>query len=265
MPPHPCAVIQDHFMAFTLSHPAAILPLHKLPGMALLPLVIGSMTPDLFGFLPYTLEQRLPHSHSPVGTVLIDLPLGLVILVLLRVFRSPLLRPLWQPHRTIIAAAMNNFYDRDRAWLIAIASLLVGSWTHIVWDRFTHDTNWTYRNLPVLYQPVFPDAPHELPIFHVLQYVTSAIGLALFGWYYLRALRRSQVAEVSAPATARSLQLLLLGVMVMAALAGLMRLLASDLAPLSIYIRISVVLKTAIMSFAVLYLLTGLTLRKTLA
>jgi Domain of unknown function (DUF4184) len=252
---------QFDIMAFTLAHPAAVLPFRHLSFLSLLPLVVGSMTPDLIGFLPYTLEHRLPHSHSPIGTVLIDLPVDYLILIVLLLFRKSLLQPLWEPHRSCIAAGMDDFFQRRRAWLIALPSLLIGSWTHILWDRFTHFTYWTYLNLPWLYRPLFPDATHELPLFHVLQYVTSIIGLLILGWYYLQHLQQQRRAH-PVSANSRFLHWLLLGIVMLAGVAGIARWLAGGMQDESIYSHLSLVTKTAIMSFTVLYLLSGLILAR---
>lgn len=248
-------------MAFTLAHPAAVIPLRKVRFMALLPLIIGSMTPDLIGFLPYAAERRLPHSHSPIGMVLIDLPTGYLLLFALLLFRNLLVRPLWEPHRTLVTECLNDFYTRPQRWRVALPSLLAGSLTHIVWDRFTHHTGWTYRNLPLLYQPLFPDTTHQLPLFHVLQYVTSVVGLAFLGWCYWQTLRRA--TPLHAASTAHH-QVRLLAVLAIAALLlGMARLWSGTLAYDSIYVQLSLVLKTAIISFSLLYFLYGLILWKT--
>lgn len=251
-------------MAFTLAHPAAVLPLRNLSWLSLVPLIVGSTTPDLVGFLPYRWEARLPHSHSPIGTVLIDLPLGYLLLIFLKLFKAALLEPLWQPHRQFIGAGLDAYFNRPRAALIALPSLLIGSWTHIVWDRFTHDTYWTHRNMPWLYQPLFPDAAHELPIFHFLQYTTSLLGLAMLFWVYWRELQRDgvQPAARTTMYEANVRLWLLVGIGTVAIAAGVTRWGLEDFAHESIYSRISLVLKTAIIVFAVLYLFCGLALSR---
>lgn len=231
--------------------------------MALLPLIIGSMTPDVIGFLPYALERHLPNSHSPIGTVLVDLPIGYLALLIVMLFRAALVRPLWEPHRSLIANNLNVYFVRPRCWLIALPSLLVGSWTHIVWDRFTHDTHWTYRNLPLLYQPLFPDAPHQLPIFHALQYITSAAGLIYIGFSYWQALQQTRASSIKPPAPALR-QKQLLGALAAISLAlGAARLLSIDFTYESVYMYLSLILKTAIIAFALLYFIYGLILSTT--
>jgi Domain of unknown function (DUF4184) len=251
-------------MAFTLAHPAAVLPLRKLPFVALVPLVIGSMTPDLIGFLPYQLERHLPHSHSPAGTVLIDLPLGYLLLMLLLWFRHALVQPLWEPHRELIARSLDEFFARPRRWLIAAPSLLIGSWTHIVWDRFTHESNWTYRNLPALYQPLFPDGSHQLPLYHFLQYGTSVAGLLYIGWQYWAAVKQAKADPAHIVSTGDRKLHLLLGLILAALAIGLVRLLVFSGGFGSIYVQLSLVLKTALICFALLYFSIGLILDQAL-
>jgi hypothetical protein len=64
---------------FTPSHVAAVLPFARTP---LVPsaLVIGSMGPDLFYYVPLPIERSFTHSLTGVFTV--DLVLGVVLFAL---------------------------------------------------------------------------------------------------------------------------------------------------------------------------------------
>ena len=68
-------------MPFTLSHPAAVLPLRtRAPALPFTALVIGSMTPDAEYYLPFEpFPRRLTHAFVGVPTV--DLVLGIAMLV----------------------------------------------------------------------------------------------------------------------------------------------------------------------------------------
>src|SRR6478735_3646973 len=65
-------------MPFTLSHPAAILPLTLLPKrwISLTGLVVGSMSPDMEYFLRMGVESRWSHSFG--GIFFFDLPAGIL-------------------------------------------------------------------------------------------------------------------------------------------------------------------------------------------
>ena len=254
-------------MAFTLAHPAAIVPLRKLPGMALLPLIIGSVMPDLIPLLPFGWEQYLPNSHSPMGSLLVDLPAGYVLLLMIYWLRKVLVQPLWQPHRAIAMHTINDYFAMPRCWLIALPSLLAGIWTHLVWDRFTHETRWTSHHLSLLYEPLFPDAAHQMPLYHFLQYFTSALGLLYLAWQYWRTVHNTRIearhnAQTEIPAGYNSKPLALVILLLSALLLGALRLWHGDVQHESVYMRLSVVLKTAIGCFGLMYLATGLLMRR---
>jgi hypothetical protein len=123
-------------MPFTLSHVTAVLPFARTP---LVPsaLVIGSMAPDLFYFLPGDVERRF--SHSLAGAVTADLALALVVFVLWEaVFRAPAVdfAPLWLRRRLPVSARRR--WSGAAAGASVVASLGVGIATHLLWDSFTH-------------------------------------------------------------------------------------------------------------------------------
>ncbi len=248
-------------MAFTLAHPAAVLPLRKLRHLALLPMIVGTLMPDLVGYLPFNIEYRLAYGHTPAGTLLTDVPAGYLLLLVLLLFRRSLVLPLWEPHRTLIAESLDGFFSRPHRWLVALPSLLLGSWTHILWDRLTHATPWTYRNFPLLYQPLFPDSGHALHLYHVLQYVTSAIGLACMAWSYWQHLQGRRAGNEQPAAGPRNAWLLAL-LLATALLVGAGRMVSAPVEVLSVYARLSLFLKTAIVIFALQYFASGLILMR---
>jgi membrane-bound metal-dependent hydrolase YbcI (DUF457 family) len=128
-------------MPFTPSHVAAVLPFARTP---LYPaaLVIGSMGPDLFYYVPLPISRTFTHSLAGVFTV--DLALGILGFVLWQlVFRRPLVdyAPLGV-RRRIAAIPWDGMRPRGAAWwrvaLILLASVLLGTLTHVLWDSFTH-------------------------------------------------------------------------------------------------------------------------------
>lgn len=134
-------------MPFPLAHPAAVLPLRRqCPRWFNFPaLVIGSLCPDIgycFGRLRL---DRL--SHRFVGSVAICLPVGLGLLCLFYLVRRPLIQRLPAPLRRIF----EPLCLRPAGPLyILVASLLIGTWTHIFLDAATHWNGWIVRHVPVL-------------------------------------------------------------------------------------------------------------------
>lgn len=167
-------------MPFTLAHPAAVLPLRRAPLLRTVPLIVGAMTPDVPYFLPWRIAKHIPQgmTHTLLGTLTLDLPFGIVLLLFLWLLRVPLAAPLGPPLRAKCLAALERFGSRPGNWVLAPLSLLVGSWTHLLWDSFTHADGWMVSRISALSAPVsFFDYTGELC--HVLQYASSVLGLAI--------------------------------------------------------------------------------------
>src|SRR5690242_6367039 len=121
-------------MPLTTSHPAAVLPLKRFTPnpLDLAALVIGSMTPDAGYFIGERHFAKM--AHYPIGTILLDIPTGLVLLGLFYLVRRELCYILPAPHRnqlTPLAHQKPTF--TFPALLIATFSILLGAWTHIIW------------------------------------------------------------------------------------------------------------------------------------
>lgn len=184
-------------MPFTPSHIAAVLPFARTP---LFPaaLVIGSMAPDLFYYVPIRVPRDL--AHSPLGIVTVDLAFGLIVFVLWQlVFRRPVLdfQPLWLRSRL---AALPWAGHRPvgmswaRAGVILVVSLLLGSATHVLWDAFTHE-GWLVSQLTWLQHPLGP-----LPAFKWAQHVSTVVGALLVAAWVFAWARRTR--PVDAPGRA---------------------------------------------------------------
>ncbi|MFB7476007.1 DUF4184 family protein [Kitasatospora sp. NPDC056184] len=184
-------------MPFTLSHPAAVLPLLRAAGergpLVASALVAGSLAPDL----PFFAESLLPgvyrhggttHRWWAVPTVDVVLAAGLVAgwhgLV-----RGPLVALL--PGRwagaaealTVRRAGRGRPSGADLGWFALSAA--AGAASHVGWDGFTHAGRFGSRLLPALERPVAGGPP----LYEVLQYGTSAPGLAAVAGYAVRAAR----------------------------------------------------------------------------
>src|SRR5437588_11781810 len=163
-------------MPFTLAHPAAILPLPGLKYLRTAPLVIGAMIPDL----PYDMPRRLnllrPETHSATGALTTCLPLGYAALDAVYLLRRPLTALLSPRARFLCLRALAPFRGRPLEWALASLSIVIGVWTHLLWDALTHNDGWIVRRVAVLSAPG-SFARYPRPVFHVLPYVASATGL----------------------------------------------------------------------------------------
>lgn len=243
-------------MPFTLAHPAAIVPLARVRWLASLPLIIGSLAPDLFGFLmPYGFTQGVTSSHSLTGSLLVDLPFGYAFLLLIRMMQVPLTAPLWEPHRSFVRQALSRYFARRLWWLVAVPSLLIGSWTHILWDSFTHGDAWGVQQFAWLQQSWWVVGEYPLAMHRLLQYGCSLFGLAVLVLWYTRSLRASGLRWTHG---GRWRKALLSGAVALSVAAGTT---AAATLPNTggslIYVRASVLSVVAMGSFALTYIAIG--------
>jgi hypothetical protein len=176
-------------MPFTLAHPAAVLPLRYLKPLRTAPLFVGAVVPDLPYYLLPIVGPGKPmtrlDTHSLTGSYAIDLPLGMLLLVCLVLLREPLTVLLPARARWLCLHALEPFRRSATAWLLAPFAILLGAWTHLLWDSFTHGEGWGVRHFPVLADTISVGW-YTGEIFHVLQYLSSVVGLAIVAWWYTR-------------------------------------------------------------------------------
>lgn len=167
-------------MAFTLAHMAAVLPFYRAKRwLSFEALLIGSMLPDL----PYFLAQpNFVVSHQWIGLFSYCLPWGLGVFVLWYWLLKPALIALLQPWFTVsLAMPAGHFMQWPGCMLRVLLGLLLGASTHLLWDGITHPDGFIARHSDWLQQPV--SFQHAVPVAHVLQYVSSVLGLGCLGWF----------------------------------------------------------------------------------
>ena len=161
-------------MPFTLSHAAAILPIHawsksRLPLAAL---AIGSMSPDFAYFLPYDLGRT---SHTVVGIFVFCWPLGMTAwLVFEHLLKEPTIALLSGVARKNTS---ENLLNPGRTFVLVSIALVIGAFTHIVWDACTHVTSPLVAALPTLRAVAFEFRGRPVPVYKVLQHLSTIVGL----------------------------------------------------------------------------------------
>ncbi|MFI2612192.1 DUF4184 family protein [Kitasatospora sp. NPDC018619] len=203
-------------MPFTLSHPAAVLPLLRAAGargpLVASALVAGSMAPDV----PFFAESLLPGVYGHGGLThrwwavpTLDVAIAGALVGgwhgLLRAPVVALLPERWAGGAEALTARRSGGARgaagagtgaaapgraaggtlAGAAWFAASAAL--GAATHVGWDAFTHGGRLGTRLLPVLDRPVV-----GVPLYEVVQYGSSALALALLGGWAARAVRAAQ-------------------------------------------------------------------------
>jgi hypothetical protein len=172
-------------MPFTLAHPAAVLPLRHPRYLYTAALMIGAVAPDLPYYVPARIGGRLEHqSHTALGSGVIDLPLGLAVLACLYLLRGPLTVLLPGRARWLCLKALEPFGGL-RAWLLAPFAVFLGTWTHLLWDSFTHGDGWMVRRIAALSHTV-TIGWYSGQVYHLLQYLSSVLGLVILAVWYAR-------------------------------------------------------------------------------
>jgi Domain of unknown function (DUF4184) len=205
-------------MPFTFAHPAAVLPLRRYRFLLSLPLLIGSVVPDVPDYFPHRLARMLTDTHTFYGSIVICLPLGMAMLVGALLLREPLTVLLGARARSACLGAAERFGARPLHWLIALLSLLVGIWSHIAWDSFTHQDGWATEHVAALRTPVSL-FEWDTSVYHLLQYLSSIFGLVIVGLWVRAVLRRTPAqGDVLPPRVRTPILLMVFSVAIIAGL-----------------------------------------------
>ncbi|MCP4537940.1 MAG: DUF4184 family protein [Chloroflexi bacterium] len=188
-------------MPFTLSHPAAIIPLPKIlkKHTVLSALVIGSMMPDATYFLPVGLSR--PEGHSISALFLFCLPAGMALYVAFHFFfKKPFLFLLPDSISRRIRRSSSNVFSRTNLLNSGIC-VLIGALTHLVWDSFTHADSFFVEHIPVLKQTLFTVKGIPIHVFKVLQHSSTVLGLVILFLALSRWFRTRMIVEQPLPET----------------------------------------------------------------
>jgi membrane-bound metal-dependent hydrolase YbcI (DUF457 family) len=160
-------------MPFTVSHAAAVLPLHRLTKLPLTALMVGSMAPD-FGYI-FSYEVSRPLTHSFVGLFVFALPVGLLVWLFYVAFLEKatitLLSDRWHTRFAHTDAITPSLIAR------ASIAILIGAVTHLLWDSFTHHETFVTDAFPALLGPT--PGISWLPIYHLLHGLSSVVGIVI--------------------------------------------------------------------------------------
>ncbi len=244
-------------MPFTFAHPAAVLPLRRFKLLHTVPLVVGSIAPDMPSYIPSRFNRLMLDTHSIAGTLWPDVPIGVAVLLFGFLLRGPLTALMTPRARMLCLQSMERFKNEPRHWLFSLVAIYIGIWTHLLWDSFTHDHGWMVRRISALSAPI-TIGDYTGTLCHVLQYVSSVAGLLILAIWYLRLptpeMESARNAAVVSP-VGRALVLLFVA-SAATALGGYIAARAV-LAGHSNYHVIYLLLTRAIASFGMLYLLAG--------
>ncbi|KEH95512.1 membrane protein [Clostridium botulinum C/D str. BKT12695] len=166
-------------MPFTFAHPAVVIPCKKkFPKyLNLSALVIGSMAPDFEYFLRFMPKGTI--GHTLLGSIWFDIPLVIILYLLWEyIIKRPFILSMPQPidknlyHITHRKSKNSTIKKR----IIFIYSALIGIYSHILWDSFTHKTGFFVMKLSLLSNKI-GILNYKVPIYKFLQHGSTIIGI----------------------------------------------------------------------------------------
>ena len=184
-------------MPFTLSHAAAALPFKRYcpQRLDMLALMVGTITPDLaYYWRDFNLAAK---AHTFGGSLVICLPLGLAAFYLIRAFSKDIGRVLTSPFDKLF----ESLKEAPTKPITIIASVLVGAWTHVIWDSFTHRNGSVVTRVPWMSEDILGLLKFgfgngiEIPVYSLLQHLSSVFGLTVLAVAAYRYCQQQQSPE----------------------------------------------------------------------
>lgn len=243
-------------MPFTLAHPAAVLPLRGARFLRTAPLIIGAVTPDLPYFVPFNLGRFMPETHDFEGSYTSCLLIGYAMLAVIFVLQRPLTALLSPRSRWLCLHALAPYQRGAKEWLFAGFAIVVGVWSHLLWDSFTHLDGWVVHRVAALSAPVTIRG-HTGPVCAVLQYLSSVFGLLVMAVWYWR-LRSPPVVPHDPTGPRSAVRPILLLIATAGLLIGGVQSAEYYRHYHTVYRTLSILLTHSLAWFAALYLVAGL-------
>ena len=181
-------------MPFTPTHIVAVLPFWPLRRIApFSAFVIGAVVPDVPLFFPVVDYAQM---HSRLGLFTLCLPMGMAAFFVFElVMRRPTIAmlPTWFGSRLSSKpniSAQLSVGDQLR-YVVAIAfAIVIGAYTHQIWDAFTHKGQWGTHLIPIL-NSYLEMGGFQLPGYKIFQHGSTFVGLPLLGLFAARELNRT--------------------------------------------------------------------------
>ena len=142
-------------MPFTISHAAVVLPIHRFAKkhLSLTGLIVGSMCPDLEYFS--RMQILATYGHLWLKGLGFNIFIGLIYCFVFHyLVRNPLILHLPQIGKRRLISFCSFQWGRYfiKNWWIVIGSLILGIYSHLLWDAFTHEWGFFAKRIPYLQQ-----------------------------------------------------------------------------------------------------------------
>lgn len=174
-----CIIERELYMPFTCAHPAAVAPLatKRRPWLDATGLIIGSMAPDFEYFIHFKAQAIV--GHTPMGCLYLNLPLAFAAAYLWhRIVKRPLVRSLPSCAGPCVAPLYRGQWRMQsvKDMLVFASSALIGMFTHIAWDAWTHPDGFFVAIIPAL-SHTFSVLGIRVAVYQALQQGSTLLGL----------------------------------------------------------------------------------------
>jgi hypothetical protein len=202
-------------MPFTLSHVAAVLPVHRWTTAGRGPLIasalaFGAMAPDVvlftsLEFLPLQADRQGTH-RTLAGVFIVDLALTAALVAAFHLLRGPVLALLPDSLRGRIEEPLR---PRNRPSPATVVFFVLSAWagilTHLGWDMWTHSYDYGAAEIaPVLQEEAFWGRRWTEVLQHTST-VTGLVVLAVWSWRTVKKLPELPVRGLWLPVRVRVL------------------------------------------------------------
>ena len=165
-------------MPLTTAHPAIILPLCRLSKhrVSITALIIGSMSPDMEYF--YHIIPKRTYSHLFAHAWWFDLMITLSLCIIFHlIIRNPLINnlPPFLNQRFIYLKNFNWIKHLKQHFFVIIISALIGIYSHLIWDEFTHRGSYLVDNIAFLNIYLTNILGIDIFVHNFLQHMTSLV------------------------------------------------------------------------------------------
>jgi hypothetical protein len=179
-------------MPFTFSHPTIVLPFLRTKKLSATGLITGSMCPDFEYFIRMKVQSNI--SHTFLGLILFNLPVGfLVALLFHEIIKKKLIEnlPSFFQYRLEILKNTKWIDYLKVNFLCVLISILIGAFSHIFWDSFTHESGYFVQKMPFLLNKV-----NNIPFYKIMQHSSSLIGsIFILSYVYKLPLEKSIIRK----------------------------------------------------------------------
>jgi len=167
-------------MPFTFVHPIAIIPIYKLSKKKLdiVALAIGSVSPDFEYFIRFRLKSD--YSHDLILGILFNLPIAIIIYL---ISKSKITEIILK-HTTQKCHTLYSNIEYKNKWVVFL-SIILGMYTHILWDTLTHFNPFTANNFTLLSKQInFGDS--QVNVYRILQHLSNLLGATVGSYLFYK-------------------------------------------------------------------------------